>query len=140
MSISTVKAALAETLAGVTGLTSIYTTAPANLDNAELPALVIFAGAGQWQRTGLNQPMVEERRTYLLNLYVQAVQAGAYGEAEAAVEPFLSRIPAALGLAPRLGETSVLLATLTADKGISVMPYGGVEYLGVEFTVEVEMV
>jgi len=140
MSISTVKTAFATTLTGVTGLTSIYTTAPANLDNAELPALVIFAGPAQWRRTGLNEPMVEESRTYLLNLYVQPVQAGAYGEAEAAVEPFLSRIATALGNAPRLGESSVLLATLTGDKGISVMPYGGVEYLGVEFTVEVEMI
>lgn len=140
MSISTVKMAFATTLAGVTGLTSIYTTAPANLDNAELPALVIFAGPGQWSRTGLNDPLVDDRRTYFLNLYVKAVQAGAYGEAEAAVEPFLSRIATALGNAPRLGSDSVLLATLRGDKGISVMPYGGVEYLGVEFTVEVELV
>lgn len=140
MSISSVKTALKTTLTGVTNLKTIYATAPATLANADLPALVIFAGAGQYTRQGFITAQAENQREYQLNLYVKPIVAGKYGEAEAALEPFFAGIAAALGAAPRLGSADVLDAVLTGDDGPAVMNYGNVDYLGAIFRVKVENV
>lgn len=140
MSISSLKTALKTTLTGVTGLKTIYTTAPAALANADLPALVIFAGAAQYKRQGFTTAQAESERVYLLNLYVKPIIAGKYGEAETALEPFFARIATALGATPRLGSADVLDAVLTGDDGPAVMNYGNVDYLGATFRVKVENV
>lgn len=138
--ISTVKAAFADTLSGVPGLHAVYTTAPATLNAATLPALVVFAGPAEYERDGYMEPATERVRRYTLILYAQPLQAGLHGDPEEALEPFFERISAALGAAPRLGlTTTIMLATLTGDSGPVVLNYGDVPYMAAEFTVEVEL-
>jgi hypothetical protein len=68
---------------------------------------------------------------------VAHISAGVSGEIEALVEPFLESVPAALAANPRLNRT-VLRARVVRDSGVRTLPFQREEYLGTEFSVEVE--
>ena len=136
MSISQVKAAIADVLETVSGIKRIYQTAPNSLPPADLPAAVIYTGAAQYVERGYD--VNGEVRTYALRLYVLPAQNGIPGEAEALCEPFFAAVGAAFAPGARLGRLAgILEARLTGDQGVSVLDLGGVPYVGIAFQLEV---
>ncbi|HNT77559.1 MAG TPA: hypothetical protein PKH77_21295 [Anaerolineae bacterium] len=132
-----IKTALATVLAAITGVRRVYTTAPNSLPPSDLPAWVIYTGPATYAVRGYGIYDGETRR-YTLRLYVLPLQEGIPGEAEAACEPFFTRVRAALDPDNRLNQlVGILELTLLGDQGVSVLNLGGSAYLGIEFTLEV---
>lgn len=135
MDISTIKTQLAQVQTGITGVKKVFATAPAKLNKVDLPAFVNFTGEASYRAAGYGRPGV--RRTFLMRLYVAPLAHGLAGEVESLAEPFFERVMAAFSAAPTLNGLEVL-ARLAGDGGLTVFEYAGVEYLGVEFRLEVE--
>lgn len=131
MSVQTVKAKLAEIEAAITGITRAYAQAPHALTTADLPAVVNFLGAAEYDFLTVGK-VTREKRTYLVRVYVAPVSSGAAYEAEKLCEPFFARLRDALGNAHTLAGL-VSDARLTADGGVQVFGHGNVDYIGIEF-------
>jgi hypothetical protein len=141
--INSVKIRLAEIARTVSGITRAYDEAPQSLPPSDLPIFCSFVGPV----TGFNKlgaQMGEETRIFLLRLFVKPVQQGYDGEAEKAVEPFLTSLRDTFLSHPIMGLGTagalipfVQVVTWLGDGGIAVLPYGGVNFLGAEFRLSV---
>lgn len=142
MIIAATKAQLSSIVLETPGVKQVYAYAPQNIPNADLPLAVIFTGANTW--TTISDDLAEETRTYLIRLYVTPIQSGYDGEAERRVEPFLESLRAVILKHPRLGNSMpggtidyILRVVYNGDTGITILPYAGQNYLGVESKVAV---
>ena len=138
MSVSTVKARLAEIEEEIAGINQAYAQAPLSLPASDLPAFVNFAGQSthDWRIAGSDTD--SETRLYLLRLYVAPLSTGQPGEIERLCEPFLTSVRDAFAARPSLGRlTSVQMAVFLGDGGPAVLLYGGTRYVGVEFKLQV---
>lgn len=133
MAIDAIKNELATIQSGITGVKRAYAQAPASINPADLPAMVNFTGAAVYDNVSLKKTRVE--RTFLMRLFVAPVSGGISGETERLCEPFFERVRAAF--APSTLDGTVSNARLTADRGVSVLPYGGGQYIGIEFELTV---
>lgn len=134
--VAEVKAALAALLATVSGVQRAQAYAPRNITAADLPMALAFTGPAQYGSVGADTDIDVPARTYVVRIYVTPTAAGVSGEAEQAVEPFLSSVPAAIAAKPTLNRV-VLRARVVSDTGCIVLRYQDQEYLGVEFRIEV---
>lgn len=132
MSIDAIKTQLANTQEGVTGVKRAFAQAPNTLSPADLPAFVNFTGAAEYSGASFGAQRIE--RNYLMRLFVAPVSRGIGGEGERLVEPFFERVRAAFPASTLDGK--VVKAQLAGDTGVSVLPFGGVEYLGIEFRLQ----
>lgn len=136
MSVSTVRAAIAQVAGSISGVKRAFAYAPASLVATDLPVAVVFTGPATYLERGYG--VEGETREYLLRLYVAAVQQGLSGDAESLCIPFFAAVRAAFPPGARLGRLSgVLEARLTGDQGVSILPFLNQPYLGIEFRVEV---
>jgi hypothetical protein len=137
--INTIKIRLAEVARTVTGVKRAYSEAPQSLPESDLPVFIPFVGAvtafGK-----LGDEMGEETRQFLCRLYVKPMLAGYDGEAEKAVEPFLTSLRDVFISHPTLGLGTALSQipwveeiTWQGDGGIVKLPFAGSDYLGAEF-------
>jgi hypothetical protein len=134
--ITAIKTAIGAQLGGVAGLARVYTTAPNSLPPSDLPAAIIYTGAGVYAERGY--AVQSETRQYFVRVYVLSLQQGVSGEAEGLCEPFLVSVRAAFPDGARLNRLAgIQEARLIGDQGVSVFVLGGVSYLGVEFTLVV---
>jgi hypothetical protein len=143
MSIETVRPRLKTIFEGVTGLTTVLTGVPRGSAAVNLPILLILTGRMVRQR--LDADTIIETRNYRLVLLVKAWAAGIDLEAEDLCEPFFTRIPAAIDPRPGLHTTTnadplatVQEARLTEDSGIIGIEFGGKDYAGAEWILEVD--
>ena len=133
-----VKTKLAEIEAAITAVKKTFAQAPHSLSAADLPAFVNFTGAAthDWRAGGSEVDI--ETRTYLLRLYVKPVGDGMAGEGERVCEPFFAGVRDYLAARPGLERlTGVQLATLVGDGGVQVFQYGGLQFYGIEFRLQV---
>lgn len=135
-----IKTALANIMAGVSGIKRSFAYAPASLPAGDLPAAVVFSGKAIYKRQGYQTSPTPDR-TFMVMLYVKPLGQGIDGEAERLCDPFFDRIPAAIAASPRLGLDSVMLSTLKTDSGAARLSYNGQvdAYLGASFEIFVEM-
>ncbi len=135
------KAALGRIVQGVSAIRRVYVTAPLSLPPSDVPAAVLYTGAGEYLERGYG--VRGEARRYLLRLYVAPLQQGIAGEEEAACEPFIPALREAFTPGVRLLNADgsrlagILETRLLGDNGISVLQLGGAAYLGLEMQLEV---
>ena len=138
MSVLAVKARLAEVEGGIAGINRAYAQAPLSLPASDLPAFVNFAGQAthDWRIAGSDTD--SETRLYLLRLYIAPLTTGTPGEIERLCEPFLTSVRDTFAARPSLERLNgVQSAVLLGDGGPVVMQYGGTQYIGVEFKLQV---
>ncbi len=138
MSVVTVKTRLAAIQAAISGVGRAYPQAPLSLPGSDLPAFVTYTGqaTNDWRITGSD--VDSETRIYLMRLYVAPLQQGVPGEMERLCQPFFASVRDAFGARPGLEILNgVLTATLLGDGGPAVMAYGSVQYIGIEFRLQV---
>jgi hypothetical protein len=142
---SVIKTRLAAIAKLVSGVKRTYAEAPQSLPESDLPIAIPFAGPVA-AYDEVFETLGEETRTYLVRLYVKPIQAGYDGEAERAVEPFMSRFRDVFLAHPALGlGTSASLipfierTTWLGDNGIAVLPFGDTKFLGCEFRLNVKI-
>jgi hypothetical protein len=141
--IANIKTRLAEVARTVANVKRAYAEAPASLPETDLPIFVSFVGpVTGFQKHG--EQMGEEARTFILRMFVKAVQSGYDGDAERAVEPFVTSVRdtflshPALGLGTSASQIEwVTGMTWLGDGGITVLPFAGIPYLGVEYRINV---
>lgn len=146
LAISTVKTRLSEIQAAISGVKRAYVDAPMSLAEADLPLFCTFLGPATVDYEQFGDGEALGMRDYLMRLYVTPVQSGEDGEAEKAVETFVASVYAAFQARPGLssataGHTSPLegveMARLISDNGAAVLPFAGVNFLGIEFRLRV---
>jgi hypothetical protein len=140
MSVPSVKARLQLLLEALPGVRAVYTQSLRN--TAEFPSFVITTGPATYER--LESDMTTIRRAYRLLLLVKPAELGVQLEAEEASEPFYALMSDLLQERPGLWITTpnntvdgVLDAGLLSDTGLVARSLAGVDWLGVEWELEV---
>lgn len=138
MSVGTVKTRLATLQALVAGVGRAYVSAPNSLPPGDLPAFVNFTAGAQYDLIVGGATTNTETRQYLMRLYVAPVAAGLPGEVEGRCDALFTAVRDYFTARPSLGGlTGVQNAVLTGDGGVQVFPYAGVDYIGIEFKLNV---
>lgn len=129
----------------VSGVKRAYVWAPQSLADSDLPAFCTFAGPAMI--TPISETLVEETRTWLMRLYVKPVLQGIDGEAEKAVEPYLTSVRNVFLSHPLLGKGTkdstlnwLEKAVWLGDSGIQVLSFAGQNYLGIEFRLNLTVI
>ncbi len=136
MDISAIKTRLVEIQESIDGITRAYDNGPASLPETDLPLFVNFAG-GQNLEPGSGDT-IHEARDFLMRLYVSNAQSGLDGEAEAEVEQYIAPVYSAFDQEMLLSAIPFVRdAVIVSDGGVVVLPYAGVQFLGIEFRLRV---
>jgi len=97
--------------------------------------------------TPISEMLVEETRTWLMRLYVKPILQGIDGEAEKAVEPYLTSVRNVFLSHPLLGKGTkdwtlnwLEKAVWLGDSGIQVLGFAGQNYLGIEFRLSLTVI
>lgn len=140
MSISTVSVRLAAMCANITGITKAFARIPRKLEDAELPAAVVFPGQATYERAGGDVRRVT--RDYQIAVYVLKGLQGGETQGQEAVEPFFERVldyfEARPGLELNGAALAVLDAQLVSDGGVQAIGFGETEqFIGTTFTIRV---
>lgn len=136
---------LAEIQQTITGVKRVYVWAPQALADSDLPSFCTFVGpAGT---TPLGETLIEETRAWMMRLYVKPIQQGIDGEAEKAVDGFLTSVRDVFLAHPLLGSgvkdsalPFVEKAVWQGDGGVQVLAYAGQNYVGVEFRLNLTVI
>lgn len=115
----------------IPGVRTAFTNIPRVLQDAELPASVVFNGPATYDKHTLGEQMVRETRTYQLMLFVQNAAFDTMGQSQIDCDPFfqavrnyfLARPGLALESDPDPKIPAVEDAELLGDGGYSVGPY-----------------
>jgi hypothetical protein len=142
---SDIRERLADIQKMVSGVKRAYVWAPQSLADSDLPAFCTFAGPAVI--TPISEMLVEETRTWLMRLYVKPVLQGIDGEAEKAVEPYLTSVRNVFLSHPLLGKGTkdstlnwLEKAVWLGDSGIQVLGFAGQNYLGIEFRLSLTVI
>jgi hypothetical protein len=115
----------------IKGVRTAFTNIPRALQDAELPAFVIFNGPATYDNQSLGEQLVQETRVYQLMLFIQNAAFGSTGELqeqsdyffEAVRDYFLARPGLELDTDPNPMIPSAFDAELLGDGGYSIGPY-----------------
>lgn len=130
--------ALSPILAGITGMQRVFAQYPDVLNWGNVPALIFHVGAWSYSQN-------RERGAYALritwqwvgHLYVQVASEGREFEAEAAVLPYLTRLPGTLAQYPTVrlssGQSFDLSLHQGGGDGPQPLTYGNQRYAGAIF-------
>lgn len=134
MSESTTRQRIAAMWGGISGISTAFPTIPRALQDAQLPASVVFPGAASHNRNTDNasdNQTIEDIRIYKMVLYIENAAFGTEGELVVDADPYfdavLNHFAARPGLEldsqfPNQAE-SVFDAVLLRDNGLQVGPY-----------------
>lgn len=145
MSVETICTRLAANYAEITGVKKAYAQIPRVLQNAELPAVVIFPSAAQTEREGAD--MSDETRTYVAFLAIAEALLGTETQGQINTAPYFDRVKTYFmgrgGLELNEGtnpQDVVFEARFLGDDGFQVIPYplSGKLYAAIQFRHEVE--
>lgn len=133
MSVATVKTALAAIQKNILNILA-FAEGPVSLSS--MPCMVNFTGPAQYD--GTQSDAIETTRRYIMRLFVREVGQGIDGEAERLAEPWFPAVLNAFAARPRLGNTAfVKRSRIVSDSGLQVSVYAGVQYLAIDFNIEV---
>lgn len=117
--------------AAVSGITTAWSTPPAGLETAELPALYAFTGAMAPDEE--DSSSVTETRTFRVQVAVLPTGQGDPNTREALCRPLLEAVNAAFrehfGLG---GVAGVQVVRVVSDSGIVLLPEWGGKFIGFE--------
>lgn len=140
MSVTTVTDRLASIQENsITGITAAFglSEMPNSLKKSQLPAVVNLPGEAEYEPRGNDRQAVS--RIYLMNFYFTPVESPSEIARQAVIaEPFPLRVQQAFANRPTLeGLQGVENSELAGDGGFAALAYGGVEYLGIQFQIQV---
>lgn len=126
------RARIAAMCGAINGVQTAFTNIPRELQDAQLPAFVVFPGPATYDRDTLGESMLLIVREYNLILYVNNAQFGTEGQTQIEVDPFFDAVWTYFAARPGLeldseGPTgqsvSEYIAILLSDGGLQVGPY-----------------
>jgi hypothetical protein len=131
MSEATTRNRIARMWAEINGVQTPFTEIPRALQQAQLPASVIFPGRATHDTKSLGEQMILETRTYKMVLYICEAAFGTTGQTEVQADPFFDAVLQHFTARPGLEldsegaqqSESVLEAELPIDNGLQVGPY-----------------
>jgi hypothetical protein len=130
MSIATTRAAIQANNLTISGIVTAPTVMPNSLNDADLPAAIVFTSAAAWLHETFGEAGESERRSYDVRVYVKAVGQGEAGEAYETAETLLQ----AMGhnyLADRGIDGSIFHDWEITDGGVrGDLEYAGQMYVG----------
>ena len=136
---------LADIADTIDGITKTFANVPRTVVAAELPAVVIVPRNLLEERISYGaKAEVQRERQYDIVFLALKVNQGTETQAQTAVESYLDTIRAAYISRPNLNITDatehVLKSQLQLDTGFSIIPYGGDDFAGVIFPINVTTV
>jgi hypothetical protein len=143
------RAALTTFFTSVSGIKTVFTRVPMDVQNSELPAAILEPGEAAYYRGNDSYGIDSLRivRAWTLKLLAMRMDQGKEFAAEAAVEPFLTSIPDLIASYSHLktSETPArifdIIVNAGSDPGIQTITHsGGTDYLGTTFTFYTETV
>lgn len=139
MSLATILSRVKTINAAIAGVTTAcdHTDVPDSLNTGNLPGAIVLAGEGDLTYGGGGDALATHRLRLLL--YVVPASRGNLAQNVAACIPFVERFRNAYAQAMQLDSLSGVNWAYLRDYRVGLLPaYGGTEYVGVEFTLEVE--
>lgn len=139
MSLETILTRVKSINAAVAGVTTAYdhTDVQDSLNTANLPAAIAMPGEGDLTYGGGGDVLTAHRLRLLL--YVVPASRGNLAQNVAACIPFVACFRDAYAQAIKLDSLPGVNWAYLRDYRVGLLPpYGGTEYVGVEFTLEVE--
>lgn len=142
MTESTTRKRIAAMWGEINGVRTAFTQIPRRLQDAQLPASVVFPGQATHNygpASDDTEEFIKETRTYKMILYISNAQLGTSGQGEIDADPFFDDVLRHFSARPGLElnsegaqqSESVLNAALLTDGGLQVGPYplggGGAE-------------
>jgi hypothetical protein len=153
MSESTTRKRIVNVWHGVTGVKKYFYQIPRVLQDAELPALVVFPGRAVYDAQWGGEQMVKETREFLMVLYLAKAGYGTEGQLEIQADPFFDQVRDFFLARPGLEldsegaaqSESVYDSAITGDGGLQVGPYplsgpDSPEYVQIRWTLTVDEV
>lgn len=154
MSESITRTRIAHMWGEINGVVTAFVQIPRRLQDAQLPASVVFPGRATHSKSDLGEQLIHEVRIYKMVLYIANAQFGASGQTEIQADPFFDAVLQHFAARPGLEldsegaqqSVSVLNTALLGDGGLQVGPYpigsGGTEptpeYLQIQWDLQVE--
>lgn len=151
MSESATRTRIAHMLGEINGIVTPFVNIPRRLQDAQLPASVVFPGRATHSKTDLGEQLIAENRIYKIVLYINNAEFGAAGQTEIQADPFFDTVIQHFAARPGLeldsegaNQTySVLTTALLGDSGLTVGSYplagqGGDEYIQISFDLQVQ--
>jgi len=139
MTVATVGPAIATVQEGITGVTAAYAhdELPGGLQSAQLPAFLNFPDAAEY--TMLSHSYVQEIREWRMWLLVAPLGRDQDpGRMGGKIEPYFRRTYEAFLDSIQLeGLADIVCVMVLRDTGWSVLTWSGIEYIGIEFILQV---
>ncbi len=150
---STTRLRIANMWTGITGVVTPFQNIPRVLQDAQLPASVIWPGQATYDTDGLGDQEVLETRVYEMVLYMNEALFGTSGQMQSEADPFfdqvrdyfLARPGLELDAEGAVQSESAFNARLLGDGGLTVGPYplnasgdGAKDYIQVRWRLEVQ--
>jgi len=145
MSVVTTSARIAAMAALIPGITTAFPSIPRVVQDAELPAVVIFPGEATYDVDTFGDNDVVETRLYRILFLIQKAAYGTEDQAQVAIEPFFNTIRDYFLARPGLELTGAMLpqtvvynATMLGDSGYQIIGYPqGSDYAAIEYRLQV---
>jgi hypothetical protein len=139
MSITDVCTAIATIGDGITGITTAYSTPPAGLDTAQLPALYPLTGRAEYDNRSVGADAFIIRRFYRVQVAVIPVGQGTPNEIESRCRALIDAVRKAFAKQPQLDRVSTVQNSIpVADTGIVRLEEYGSKFIGFDMTLMVD--
>lgn len=130
MTVAATRADIVAMCKQITGLGKVHPNIPRVIQDAELPAVIVFPRRSDYNLTDYGETMVGKPRLYDVVCYIKKVSFGTEEEGETALEPFIERVANHFLARPGLeidGESLprevVFDVRVIGDEGIQALPY-----------------
>lgn len=128
---------------GIGGLQA-FEKIPREVQDNELPAIVVRPGPGRNNRNQMGNAINYKTRTFYLDFLYSRVDVGTEGEAQEFLEPYFDRVTDFFEARPGLWDTeadqpedSEFDSQVTSDEGFARIQYGKDVCYGIRFNLEV---
>lgn len=150
MSESIERARIAAMCGAINGVQTAFPQIPRALQQAQLPAFVVFPGEATYDYVTLGEEMVLPSRVYNMILYLSEAEFETSGQLEINADPFFEAVETYFFARPGLEldsegvnqSESQYRARLLGDGGLQVGPYpigsGGKDYIQIRWRLQVQ--
>lgn len=135
MSVETICNAIQDAIAGSSLITSAPHIAnwPAAINTADLPIVLTRPGPGSWPHDAIAD--IRQHRTFISEIYVRPNNQGIYAEGITETLAIIQSLGALLAADYQL--SGAAFDSEPSDRGLVILTYGGMEYRGTVFEMEV---
>ena len=142
---------IAAMMGEINGVRTAFAQIPRGLQDAQLPAAVVFPGQATHDRNSMGEQLVLETRVYKIVLYIANASFDTSGQGEINADPFFDDVLAKFAGSPGLElksegvqqSYSVLQTELLTDGGLQVGAYpiagqGSPDYVQIQWDLQVQ--